>query len=276
MEDSEPRPLRLADAAAGSALSAEANWNQTEDDWRFLLQHGWGIGIETAGRLVATTIVVDYAPRISWISMVLVTPSQRKRGLATRLLDAAIAQIRARGTVAGLDATPAGREVYRRLGFVDGAGLLRFEAPLTFPEPTMAGIEPLDLQEIFELDRTAFGGERGAVLRELARRAPGLALGYRREGRLVGFALGRDGRGAHQIGPIVAEDSAIALALLEAARARAPGPVLADIFAVHGSFVAAVRARGWTEQRPYTRMSIGVLPQGRPELVFAAAGPELA
>jgi GNAT superfamily N-acetyltransferase len=276
MDASEPRPLRVADTAAGFALSAEANWNQTEDDWRFLLEQGEGIGIEAAGRLVATTIVVDYAPGISWISMVLVTQAQRKRGLATLLLDTAIAQIRARGTVAGLDATPAGREVYRRLGFVDGPELLRFEAPLTLSEPIAAGIEPLDIQEILDLDRMAFGGERSVVLRELGRRAPGLALGYRREGRLAGFVLGRDGRGAHQIGPIVAEDAAIALALLEAARVRALGPVLVDVFAVHAGFVAELRARGWTVQRPYTRMSIGALPQGRPELVFAAAGPELA
>jgi GNAT superfamily N-acetyltransferase len=270
---SELRPLSLADVPGGFALSGEAGWNQSEADWRFLLSSGAGIGIEDGGRLVGTATVLPLGGRIGWIGMVLVALSHRKRGLATRMMEWALGYCRERALVAALDATPAGREVYRRLGFEDGERILRIEAPPGWgaaPE----GLAPLALDEALARDREAFGADRGAVLRELARRTPALALAARVGGRLRGYALGRQGRVAAEIGPIMAEDAATALALLGGACAVAGGPAIADVLAARGRFLEALFAAGWTEQRSYTRMSLAPLPAGRPENVFAIAGPE--
>jgi GNAT superfamily N-acetyltransferase len=275
-DSSELRPLRLADVAGGFALSSEAGWNQSEADWRFLIGAGAGIGIDDGSRLVATAIVLPLDGQIGWIAMVLVALSHRKRGFATRMMDWAVGHCREAGLVAALDATPAGREVYRRLGFADGPRILRLAAPSGFGRADPS-IGRLDVAEIRDLDRRAFGADRTAVLRELARQSPALALAYRRAGRVAGYALGRVGRVAHEIGPIVAEDDEVALALLRAACAEAGGgAVIADAFAARCGFVDALLAAGWTEQRPYTRMSIGALSSGAPETVFAIAGPEYA
>jgi GNAT superfamily N-acetyltransferase len=271
---SELRPLTGADATQGFALSSAARWNQSEADWRFLLRAGEGVGIDAGGRLVATAILLPLPPRIAWISMVLVDAAQRKRGLATRMLRWALDRAAARGLVAGLDATPDGREVYRRLGFADGAAIARMRAPAAAPTPP-PGIEPLAPHEILALDREVFGADRGAVLLELAARAPELALACRRDGALAGYALGRPGRMTPEIGPIVAVDAAAALALLDAAHARARGPVIADVFTAQADFAAGLAARGWVAERPYTRMAFGALPPGRAAMVYAAAGPEL-
>lgn len=270
---SELRRLTLADVAGGFALSTEAGWNQDEADWRFLLGTGAGIGVEDGGRLVGTAIVLPLDGRVGWIAMVLVALSHRKRGLATAMMDWAVAHCRRHGLVAALDATPAGREVYRRLGFADGPGILRLAAPPGFgrAEDTSGA----ELAEILAFDRSAIGIDRGAVLRELAERTPALVIGCRRGGRLVGYALGRFGRVACEIGPVVAEDDATALALLRAACSRAEGrPVIADVFEARAGFRRSLLEAGWTEQRPYTRMAIGALPPGAPERVFAIAGPE--
>lgn len=274
-DSSELRRLTLADVAGGFALSAEAGWNQSEADWRFLLGAGAGIGIDADGRLVGTAIVLPLDGRIGWIAMVLVALSHRKRGLATAMMDWAVAHCRGHGLVAALDATPAGREVYRRLGFADGPRILRLAAPPGFGRADEAsGVE---LAEILAFDRPAFGIERGVVLRELAERTPALAIGCRADGRLRGYALGRFGRVACEIGPIVADDDATALALLRAACFRAEGrPVIVDVFEARAGFLRLLLEAGWTEQRPYTRMAIGALPQGVPEKVFAIAGPEYA
>lgn len=270
---SELRRLTLADVAGGFALSTEAGWNQSEADWRFLLGAGAGIGVEDGGRLVGTAIVLPLDGRVGWIAMVLVALSHRKRGIATAMMDWAVAHCRRHGLVAALDATPAGREVYRRLGFTDGPSILRLAAPPGFgrAEDT-SGVE---LAEILAFDRPAVGIDRAAVLRELAERTPALAIGCRRQGRLAGYALGRFGRVACEIGPVVAEDDATALALLRAACFRAEGrPVIADVFEKRAGFLRSLVGAGWTEQRPYTRMAIGALPPGAPEKVFAIAGPE--
>jgi GNAT superfamily N-acetyltransferase len=273
---SELRRLTRGDVAGGFALSSEAGWNQSEADWRFLRGAGVGVGIDDGGRLVATAIVLPLGERIGWIAMVLVALSHRKRGFATRMMDWAVEHCRRGGLVAALDATPAGREVYRRLGFGDGPRILRLAAPSDFgcAEPAT---DRFEIAEILDLDGCAFGTDRAAVLRELAVRTPALALACRRAGRIVGYALGRVGRIAHEIGPIVAEDDATAITLLRAAGAKAGGAaVIADAFEARRGFVDALLAAGWIEQRPYTRMSIGALPVGAPETVFAIAGPEYA
>ena len=270
---SELRPLTLADFAGGFALSSEAGWNQSEADWRFLLSAGAGIGIDDGGRLVGTAIVLPLGGEVGWIGMVLVALSHRKRGLATRMMEWALQHCRDTGLVAALDATPAGREVYRRLGFTDGPRILRLvtSSGLRAPDPAVA---PLELEEILQEDRAVFGLDRRAVLEELVRRTPALALAWRDKGRRRGYALGRPGRVALEIGPVVAEEDAAARALVDGACSVWPGPAVIDVFEQQRDFLEALRAAGWSLQRPYTRMSLAPLPPGLPARVFAIAGPE--
>ena len=57
--------------------------------------------------------------------MVLVAGAYRRRGLGTRLMHRCIEDLTAAGVVPVLDATPAGRTVYRALGFEDAWGYQR-------------------------------------------------------------------------------------------------------------------------------------------------------
>src|SRR3974390_3180779 len=106
------------DAAAGLLLSTEAHWNQNEADWRFFLTEGTVFGVrDRDARLVASAALLPYSSGNAWISMVLVTESWRRRGLATRLVDACLAAAAEHGLTTWLDATPAGATVYGPLGF---------------------------------------------------------------------------------------------------------------------------------------------------------------
>src|SRR3954470_13652052 len=105
-------------ATEGLALSTEAHWNQNEADWRFFLTQGTVFGIRDGdGRLIATAALLPYSGGNAWISMVLVTENWRRRGLATRLVDACLERAAAQGLTPWLDATPAGAAVYGPLGF---------------------------------------------------------------------------------------------------------------------------------------------------------------
>ena len=108
------------------ALSKAANWNQNEADWRLMLEigHGWGLSLAD-GTLAASTLVLPFET-FAWVSMVLVLPAHRRKGYATRLLRLALADLEARGLTPVLDATPAGREVYRLEGFRDTWGFKRY------------------------------------------------------------------------------------------------------------------------------------------------------
>jgi GNAT superfamily N-acetyltransferase len=264
--------LGPGDLAGCVALSAAAGWNQNEADWRLMLELGHGWGLTRGATLAASTLVIPYGG-FAWISMVLVLPEQRRRGHATRLLRTAIADLENRGLTPILDATPAGREVYRREGFRDAWGFKRYVVDREVQSPRETLVRPLhagDWPWILELDRAAFGGDREKLLRALARRCPQAALVV--EG--VGFVLGREGRETPQLGPLVAGSAAAARSLLAAARARLQGPVYLDI-ADHASLGDASLG-DLTVQRPFTRMVHGQAPApGDASKVFLVAGPEL-
>src|ERR1039457_3098621 len=96
-------------ARDGLLLSEEAHWNQNEADWRFFLTKGTVFGVrDNDGHLVATAALLPYTSGNAWISMVLVTASWRRRGLATKLVDACLAAAAKQGLTPWLDATPAG------------------------------------------------------------------------------------------------------------------------------------------------------------------------
>jgi GNAT superfamily N-acetyltransferase len=266
------------------ALAAEAGWNQIEADWRLMLGLGRGLGVSTAdGRLVATAIMLPYERRFAWISMVLVTESFRRRGIAKRLLRRAVDELVGGGHVPLLDATPAGREVYRQLGFEDCWGMQRFARPAgTSPAAARDdGIDvrphgPEDWTRVLEFDHVVFGADRSGVLRNLVARVPHAALIAERAGRFCGASFARDGRVATQIGPVIAADEEAARALIAAALAKIPGPVFIDVPDRHARIAAWLCASGFAPQRSLTRMAHG---RGRAfddlERLFAIAGPEL-
>ncbi len=265
------------------ALSAEARWNQTADDWQMMLSLGQGFGlVDPGGTLVATSLALPFeSGGFGWISMVLVTESQRRKGLATHLMQAAIASLQAKDLVAILDATPAGREVYRVLGFADTWGIERMQclaAPVLPPAPPVAIRRMIDADwpAVCALDAQAFRADRTGLIASLRHRLPQAALVAESNGRIAGFLLGRDGRLANDLGPCVANEEDTAIALLARALAEVSAPVFLDMPAPHAVLGAWLRAAGFTLQRPYTRMLLNRdQPCNDVSRLFAIAGPEL-
>lgn len=258
-------PIDPARIGACRRLSDAAGWNQLDDDWRLFLDHGVVLGIDdTAGTLVATGAVLPY-DGFAWISMVLVDPACRRQGLGTRILEGCLAETTRRGLVPLLDATEAGEPLYRGLGFGPLFRLTRWLGQGGAGRRLRAA-EEADLA----LDATVFGAPRAFVLDGLKARAPQLA------GAGGGFVLGRPGRTATQVGPVVAEDEDRAAALIEHALAGAEGPVLIDLVDGRPGLERLLIDRGFAIQRRFLRMARGRdIPYGDPSRLFAAAGPEL-
>ena len=243
------------------ALSAAARWNQNEADWRLMLRTGRGWGLTLGdGTLAASTLVLPYGG-FAWISMVLVLPQQRRQGFAMRLLRRALADLDERALTPILDATPAGREVYVQEGFRDTWGFRRLylkQAVASLERP--ARIRPLrdaDWPLLLKLDARAFGASREPLLRALALRLPRAALVAEEQGRLAGYVLGRDGREACQLGPLVARSGEAARALLGAALSAVPAPLYIDLVDREPALTAWLESLGFAFQRPFTRMVHG-------------------
>jgi GNAT superfamily N-acetyltransferase len=264
--------LGAEDAAAGLALSTEARWNQNEADWHFFLTRGTVYGVRDSDRrLVASAALLPYSSGNAWISMVLVTESWRRRGIATRLVDACLNAATKLGLTGWLDATPAGANVYGPLGFTPTIQLrrLRLENSKPGTGATAASLSRCDANEFAARDRRAMGFAREGLLAEFFGR-PGSRLLSNGDA----LALIRDGRAARHIGPLFASEPDRALALVDAIVRSESGPLLIDAVSTQDEFLAGLTGSGWTIERPFQRMRFGRATTQTVELPFAVAGPE--
>jgi GNAT superfamily N-acetyltransferase len=261
--------LGAEDAQAGLALSTEAHWNQNEADWRFFLSKGTVFGLRDGRKLVATAALLPYSAGNAWISMVLVTASWRRRGAATRLIDACVSAAKKLGLTTWLDATPDGATVYGPLGFTPALQLRRLRLVTPAGSLPAAPLSTCSLDTLIARDNNAMGFDRSALLTEFNTR-PGSRIVS--DGDAV--ALVRDGRTARHIGPLLADRADQALALVETIVHSETGPWLID--AVHGrdEFIKGLTDAGWNIERPFQRMRFGRATTTPAELPFAVAGPE--
>jgi GNAT superfamily N-acetyltransferase len=259
--DSEIGRLAPGDLADAEALVTEAGWNQVAADWRMFLDFGTAYAVRDAARVVATAATLPYG-RCAWISMVLVAGTQRRRGLATRLLHRCIDDIRAAGLVPVLDATPAGAKVYGPLGFQAAWSFTRLAATQARVTPSPASIAVRQIDDsvwptLCAYDAAVFGADRSRILARMRGRLPLANLYSERDGRITGMLLGREGRTASHLGPLISEDDAAALALLAQALSRIDGPVYIDVADAKPAIRAWLEASGFAAQRPFTRMLLG-------------------
>ena len=269
----------LADALA---LSNEANWNQVADDWAMMITAGEAIGFQdTGGRLIASALTLPYGNKFGWISMVIVTQLRQKQGLATQLLNSCIRRLEDKHLVPLLDATPAGENVYRPLGFLPHFGFERWEHEAVENISQTAAqrnnktgmLEKFDPSEIIEKDQKIFGGDRRSIIESLIERSSEFSAVAENDG---GFILGRDGRTATHIGPISANSPKTAIALLNHALTKLSGKVFIDACNHQNKFIVQLEKYGFRRQRPFLRMAKGYTNKlGQPEKMFAMAGPEL-
>lgn len=281
------RPLTAPDLDGAVRLSASAGWNQNRADWAMMLRLGRGWVIEAADgagnvQVAASVVVLPYGNDFAWTSMVLVLPEFRRRGYAQSLLRHALGGLTAQDRAAVLDATPAGHAVYAQEGFADTWGFARYRregragSPQHRTAPPTRPLRESDWPAIAALDAPAFGASRVTLLRALAQRWPQAARVAEVDGRLCGYVLGRDGREAPQVGPLLAADDGVAQALLGAALGAADGPLYVDLMDSRRALLPWLQAAGFAFQRPFTRMVYGAAKApGDPASIVLAAGPEL-
>lgn len=235
-----------ADVESLAHLRVELGWNRSDSLLRAALNWDGGrifvvrIGSlapahgELAQAPAATTTAIAAGP-VGVIGNVAVRPDFQKRGLGGLLMSHAIAWQQAQGVrEVWLDATPAGRPLYRRLGFTDVATSWVAFTPLRdlhterlsalAGDVTAEAALPDALVSIADLDHAAFGGDRIGLLSALACQE-GHVLYIARDGvadtgQPLGYALThalQPPTHGIRLGPLVATSDAAAAALTLAA-----------------------------------------------------------
>jgi GNAT superfamily N-acetyltransferase len=204
--------LNPGDATEAAALSAAFGWPHRPADWDVFLQLGHGVACRRDGRLIGTAMWFALDDSHASISLVQVAPDMQGQGLGRRLMRAVMED--AAGRRLKLHATLEGAGLYASLGFTAGEIVEQWQGNACISPCAAAGIRmatPEDRAAIGRLDQAATGLDRALVLNAVMREAAVAVAGP--PGEVTGFVVRRlFGRGA-LIGPLVAPDEAIAIAL---------------------------------------------------------------
>lgn len=281
------RAMTQGDIPGAMRLKEAAGWNQTPADWaRLLALEPEGCFVdERDGEAAGTATALRYGPEAAWVGMVLVAPERRRQGIARGLMRHALAWLRGRGARRiKLDASDMGLPLYRQLGFVDEQPIERWMRRPSSRERLKADVRPSQtdcplgparIDSCRELDRLAFGADRGALLAALAAAEDG--VGFAGGG---GYLLGRPGSEAWFLGPCAARGEAAAGGLVSAFLAeRAGEAVFWDLLPANAPAARLARRFGFRPHRRLMRMALedeGAPPFGaaHPEYLYAAAGFE--
>lgn len=277
------RPMLLTDLKPAMDLAKIEGWNQTVKDWMILVDNPLNTCLvaEYTGKIIGTATVINYSNMAGWIGMVLVDKDFRRQGVGRKLVTKILDKVHGFKSVK-LDATPAGQPVYQKLGFIEERVLYRmtstpfksFDKMRYDPEPE--AIQPKDFDEIINFDNDIFGAERTYLLKNSMLNYPAKAFMLKRDGRISGYILGRDGIRYNYIGPVFAFAATDAEALISKALKSLTGKDVAlDVLDDKKELIEWLESIGFVIQRQFTRMYLKQNPfPGRIENQYLIIGPE--
>jgi len=208
----------------------------------------------------AVVSVVRYGESFAFLGLYTCRPDLRGQGYGLRVWSEGMAY--AAGRTVGLDGVPDQRPNYARSGFQLAWRNIRYKG--VGGGEQVAGVVDLDdvpFSSIVKYDRDVFEADRSHFLRTWIAQPNAVRLGVIQERKLMGWGLLRPCADGFKIGPMLADNAAVAEQLLDGLLAAAPGqPVYFDVPEPNRAAVGAAAARGMTPVFETARMYAGEPP----------------
>lgn len=255
------KDIREVDVEQLHTLSVAVGWPHRDDDWRTLLELGQGIAaVDDIGRVVGSVMWLRYGPGFTMVGMLITSPRLQEHGAGRWLMERVHASNP--GSAFGLTATHAARRLYRSMGYgheqkiLQCQGHLRAAPPPAPADGLLRTLTAGDHTAIMQLDRTALGCDRSAVLARLLAVSEGHVL--IRDGEIVAYALCRRFGRERVLGPVVAAREADAIAVSRPhVAAQAGGFLRADTPEANTTFTEFLVGSGMRIHDSVTAMGLG-------------------
>lgn len=244
------------------------------------------IAADLDGELIGGGAITSYGGEFGFMGFFIVRPEFRGHGLGNTLWQARrerlLARLRPSASI-GMDGVFTMQDYYAKGGFAFSHRNLRFRADIPDKPTTSAAsalefvpLTALPLEQLLAYDRTCFPAARQAFLHGWISQADALALGCRRDGKLSGYGVVRRCLEGCKIGPLFADDAAVAEALYaQLAAFAAGGPLFLDAPENNAAAMALVQRHGMAEVFGCARMYLGPVPVLTHERVFGVTTFEL-
>jgi predicted N-acetyltransferase YhbS len=271
-DDVEIRPMTRADVARAADLVRRNDFGEREQFFAWAVDQPPirpFVAVTGTQEIVGTGVASAHR-HTGWVGVIFVAPERRGTGLGSRITRVVLDELERRGCRSQLlIASPLGRPIYGRMGFVELARQVRFSGDgLGDPAEAAEAIRPYaerDLERVLELDRAATGEDRTAVLRALLATDDAWVTRDPSD-RATGYFLRPPWRG----GAVIAEDPLDALRLLELRRrvTASGGHAGANVLASNERGRAALTAAGWQEELANVRMVRGEPLEWQPSWIY--------
>jgi predicted N-acetyltransferase YhbS len=188
-------------------LTDTMNWNQTEEDFKFMLElepQGCFVLFDDA-KPVGIVTTVSFG-KIGWLGNLIITEAYREKGAGTLLAQHAVEYLTSKnsstiGLYAYVDKIP----FYNRLGFkydsefiiLNGRG---FTSQL---QRNLKEADRNDIQEIIRFDRICFGSSRRKLLEPILLNLNNPCYLCLEDKRMLGYAIAKKYSDMAEIGPLV-------------------------------------------------------------------------
>lgn len=281
------RKMRVSDMEAVMQIKNDEKWNQTEDDWTFLLKHNPEYCLVTIykNQVIGTVTALNYQNKIAWIGMMLVSKNYRRLGVSKLLLNTVIEKLKDCASIK-LDATRAGIPVYKKLGFIEEYEISRMilekgvgihQDAQAIEVTNLSQILESDIYNISELDEALFGVNRFNLFKFLFNNRNDICFQMIQDRLIKGYAFGRNGSNYVQIGPVMAYSTQIAKKLLYTIFKKAKRqPLIVDVLLDKYELKDWLLSIGFIHQRNFTRMHLKSNSyEGKKENLFLIGGPEM-
>ena len=224
------------------------------------------IAAEFDGELIGGGSIVCYQGQFGFMGFFIIKPEHRGRGLGTELWFARRDKLRSRlqpSASIGMDGVFEMQPFYTKGGFEFAHREIRYQGTGSAgPIPAAVSLlSELPFEAICAYDAAHFPAERAGFLKAWTTQPDSRALGVMQQGGLRGYGVIRRCRNGFKIGPLFADNSAIALDLFNGLSDHAAGQaIFIDVPEINQSAMQMVADKAMKEVFGCARMYYGDQP----------------
>ena len=252
------RTLQPGEIDTAIEWAASEGWNPGIYDatcFQSADRHGF-LGGFIDDELVATISAVKYGQTFGFIGFYIVKAEYRGHGYGLKLWNAALASLGNR--LIGLDGVFAQQENYRKSGFALAYTNVRYQGvseSISKPDHAIVRLSEIPFAELAEYDQQHFAEQRTAFLKSWINQPGTVALAMTDNTRLSGYGVIRPCREGYKIGPLFADNAALAERLFVQLQSTAAGSVVfLDVPSVNAAGIAMAQAQRMTPVFQTARM----------------------
>lgn len=279
--------MLISDMKSLMQLKNAENWNQTEEDWMFLVKSSpeFCLVAISEDKIIGTVTAINYQNKLAWIGMMLVSKEYRGLGVSKILMNTIINKLKGFESLK-LDATLAGIPVYRKLGFEEEYQIVRMvhtdignmkDYQKNMNITKISKTLERDISIIIKKDQTLFGIKRDKLIRFLLKNKKDISLQVLENNELKGYVFGRNGSNYVQLGPLLAYSTESAKGLITDVFCTLKGyPIVLDVLLNKTELINWLLSVGFRQQRNFTRMYLKSNNfAGEMNNQYLTGGPEL-